>query len=205
MKYYDLFSTPVAKYENFISIDESKEIFKTLMKDTSSIPHDYILGDAKTNTSETAQTLKSYPALEQKIIDALEHYTDQVGLAPVRILNSWFNIQNKGSELSPHTHPLSAISGALYINAEENSSGLSFDNPVANIIDLCWWNQKSKSKYTIEKEIFDVAAGDLFLFPGYIKHGGVLNNSSNRMCIVFDACYQYFDTKEYNDKPRNVE
>ena len=198
MKYYDLFSTPVAKYENFISIDESKEIFKTLMKDTSSIPHDYILGDAKTNTSETAQTLKSYPALEQKIIDALEHYTDQVGLAPVRILNSWFNIQNKGSELSPHTHPLSAISGALYINAEENSSGLSFDNPVANIIDLCWWNQKSKSKYTIEKEIFDVAAGDLFLFPGYIKHGGVLNNSNNRMCIVFDACYKYFDTKEYN-------
>lgn len=205
MKYYDLFSTPVAKYENFISIDESKEIFKTLMNDTSSIPHDYILGDAKTNTSETAQTLKSYPALEQKVIDALEHYTDQVGLAPVRILNSWYNVQNKGSELSPHTHPLSAISGALYINAEENSSGLSFDNPVANIIDLCWWNQKSKSKYTNEKEIFDVSAGDLFLFPGYIKHGGVLNNSSNRMCIVFDACYQYFDTKEYNDKPRNVE
>jgi len=198
MKYYDLFSTPIAKYENFISVKESKEIFKTLINDSSSISHDYISGDAKTNMSETAQVLKSYPALEQKIIDALQHYTDQVGLAPVRILNSWYNIQNKGSELSPHTHPLSAISGALYINAEDNSSGLSFDNPSYDLIDLCWWGKKSTSKYTVQKEVFEVSVGDLFLFPGYIKHGGVLNNSNNRMCIVFDACYKYFDTKEYN-------
>jgi|OM-RGC.v1.017036497 uncharacterized protein (TIGR02466 family) len=190
MEQYNLFSVPVVKYENFISESQAEKIFNHLRDDDTAIKHDTIKGDAKTTSRvNDPQVLKNYPQVEQSIQTALDQYTQHVGILPTKILNSWFNIQHENSELVPHVHPLGAVSGALIINADENSSGLTFKNPNYEQMHFCWWLTINETEFNKKHEIFQVSIGDLFLFPSYIYHGGVLNFTKNRLVIAFDATF----------------
>ena len=38
-------------------------------------------------------------------------------IAPLKFINSWYNITDAGNELKPHNHPQSIVSGAFYLFA----------------------------------------------------------------------------------------
>jgi len=190
MEQFDLFSIPVVRLQNFIDNSLAEKIFNHLKDDDTAVKHNTITGDAKTTSRvNDPQVLKNYPQVEQDIQSSIDRYTEKVGIAPTKIINSWFNIQNENSELIPHVHPLGAVSGALIIHADLNSSGLTFKNPNYEQMNFCWWLPVNETEYNKKLEIFQVNIGDLFLFPSYIYHGGVLNFTKNRLVIAFDAAF----------------
>jgi hypothetical protein len=39
-------------------------------------------------------------------------------IAPLKFINSWYNITDAGNELKPHNHPQSIVSGAFYLSGK---------------------------------------------------------------------------------------
>lgn len=64
----------------------------------------------------------------------------------------WFNVAARGGYNAPHTHPLSAISGAYYVRTEDPPAGY----PFSGRIDFYYQGG--------DKNFFP-KAGDLILFP----------------------------------------
>ena len=80
---------------------------------------------------------------------------------------------------------------ALYINAPSGSSPIVFQSPnlaseFNNTIEQ--YNEHNWTRYQ-----FDVNAGDLLIFPSWLKHGSGYhkNNSNNRMVVSVNSKYEY--------------
>lgn len=101
-----------------------------------------------------------------------------------KILNSWYNIQELNSELLDHTHPLSTLSCALYINVDENNSALKFTNPNPFI-----GNQANThpSPYNFDWWKENVAKGKLIIFPSWLKHGATKSNQETTKRVVISV------------------
>ena len=191
MEHYNFFSIPVVRHQNIISNTEATEIFKYLIGLDNASPHEYIIGNGKTSgRTINPQVLKEFPQIEQNIQTLVDQFTEKLGVFQTKIINSWYNIQYDESELKPHVHPLGAVSGALMVNVDDNSSGLRFRNPNYELMNFCWWLTSKETEYNKEYETFGkVKTGDLFLFPSYLYHGGVLNHTNARAVIAFDCVY----------------
>jgi len=188
MEYHDFFSIPVVRHQNVISDTEATEIFKYLIDLDNASPHEYFIGTGKTSgRTANPQVLKEFPQVAQNIQIIVDQFTERLGIFQTKIINSWYNIQYDESELKPHVHPLGAVSGALMVKVDDNSSGLRFRNPNYELMNFCWWLTSKKTKYNKEYEKFKVRTGDLFLFPSYLYHGGVLNHTDARTVIAFDC------------------
>lgn len=108
-------------------------------------------------------------------------------MPPIQITNSWFNVMGKGQRVKPHRHEVSVISGALYVEAAENSVGLSFHSPLASsrmAEMLLGSNELNENFHTIEcKE------GQLILFPSWLEHSTEDNKSDRRVVVSFNTEY----------------
>jgi len=199
MKLFQLFPTSVVREEHVLSPDQLESIFDHLL----TIPtnkHDAFDGDASSSRYET-ENLSDINCLESisknilpEIENIIEYYFDQyttlTGIRPVKIDNSWFNIQNEGSVLQQHDHPHSIVSMALYINTPENSNSIVFENPnnvAAFTNEVLHFNELNWSRFTI-----DVKAGDLIMFPSWLRHGSYYqkNKSNNRTVISINTKYK---------------
>jgi hypothetical protein len=45
-------------------------------------------------------------------------YCRETGIAPLKLINSWFNISQPGSKLKAHKHEESIVSGAFYLSGK---------------------------------------------------------------------------------------
>lgn len=105
--------------------------------------------------------------LEWKIQPSASYDWDYTG--------AWFNVANRGGYNAPHTHPLSAISGAYYIRTEEPPEGY----PFSGRIDFYY---ERGEKYYFPK------AGTLILFPSTMLHFvHPYYGSGPRICLSFNA------------------
>ena len=95
------------------------------------------------------------------------------------------NIQHKDSILKEHCHPQSLVSGALYINVDENQK-IYFHNPNPYVYS----SPKEKiTPYNMEHQFIKVNKGDLLLFPSWLRHGkdDHVNTMDDRIVISFNA------------------
>lgn len=190
MEQFDLFSVPLVKYQNFISDEQVEEIFNDLKDDPVAIDHKLVEGSAKSTARVwNVHILDRYPIIKSRIQEAVDEYTESVGIIKTKISASWFNLQQKESRLLPHSHPAGHVSGQIIINADLDSSGVFFKNPHYDQQYFCWWLTTRETKYNTERELFPVNNGDLFIFPSYIVHGGVVNFTENRLVIAFDSTF----------------
>ena len=122
--------------------------------------------------------------LENKISE----YSSTIGLRNQKISNSWFNIQQKGSVLKTHLHANSVLSGALYVNVDENSTKLYFNNP-NNFIKYFEYYHDSLTDYNFEYFYISPNIGDLVIFPSWLEHGsnGDTNNTVDRTVLSFNT------------------
>jgi uncharacterized protein (TIGR02466 family) len=195
---HKLFPTLVKQKKQFISKEQSLDIFKYLMAKKELLKTHLAVTDGGSsheagvdtlgNISKEIETCKS---LYSDVTIAAKNYAKEFGLDAKReggitVSNSWFNIQNKNSRLNAHTHPGSAISGGLYINVDKNSSAISFFNPI-NL--LRFTHISNITDYTCEWYKIHVEIGDLILFPSYLSHGSAddVNQTENRMIISFNS------------------
>lgn len=130
--------------------------------------------------------------LKKDIDDCVDYYRTHLGLAELTLINSWFNVMPKGSYVLPHRHERSIISGALYVDAGDESANLFFTNPTS-IYRMTEKPKFNESLYTARVVDVKVSTGRCVLFPSWLEHGTDENHYDNRIVISFN----YKDV-EYN-------
>lgn len=188
---YSLFPIPVKHYENFLSNEEAKTIFE-FCKRTKSDPHSSFLGSATSshdNNKNIFYDLDNVVSnIENRLETFLDNYATDTGFKKQKIVNSWFNIQQKGSLLKTHLHASAVLSGTIYINVDNNSSKLYFENP-NKFIKYFENTFDSLTQYNYEYFYITPKIGDLIIFPSWLEHGsnGEQNTTDDRIVISFNT------------------
>ena len=185
-----IFPTLVKKITNFLTVNECNIIASNLNLFNFK-SHSALTGNSSSNHDGTQAVyvlniIDKYFPINQRVFDIINDYAEQLGTDKLGIDNSWINIQGPGSELKPHTHPTSVVSGALYIKIDINSSGIQFinPNPYLDMVDMVTTSYSSKNM------IIKPSAGDLLLFPSWLKHSSDSTNmSEQRIVLSFNTGY----------------
>jgi uncharacterized protein (TIGR02466 family) len=190
---YDMFPTLVVGFTDFITNEQRKDIVDYLTNEEF-VSHKALLSNKGTSTFHTGQKLleslennvSSCKDLKSKIGRMIHDYSITSGFSFNEIGNSWANIQNVGSVLDEHAHPLSVISGALYLNVDDLSSSLYFQNPNPY---LDYTKTIEETQYSYHWTQIKPQNGLLLLFPSWLKHGsnGEMNQTEKRIVLSFNA------------------
>ena len=109
---------------------------------------------------------------------AVKSACQQGQLPELKLYNLWFNVNGFGAYNTVHNHQDSIISGVFYVDVPEKDMGnIEFyrdDDSQYYLPNLDSYNGFTKQKHVVEPE-----AGQLLLFPGWVRHA-VQGNRSNR-------------------------
>lgn len=193
----EVFPSLIKRVKNFLSSDECTCVKDGI--DTSTFePYGALEGDAVTTfhwsnppyNKSILDDIEYVLPIKKKLQKFLDQYTHDVGIGKVELSTSWITVQRPGSILKSHTHPLSILSGVMYINVDEKSSAIKFSNPNPYIDTMV---VKEFTKFTYEMFWIKPEIGDLLIFPSWMKHGSVdrtsidVNQSEQRIIISFNT------------------
>lgn len=195
---HPLFPTLVLSFDDFLNEQQRLDILEYSrngqLKDHPALTHskggsNYTL--ASDSITEISEQYESCSSLCFDIQDALNLYCEHAGWTNVMLSNSWTSTQYPDSELKAHMHPGSVVSGVVYIQVDEHSSPLSFENPnpYINFTMLNKETDYSHSIYTWKpKNSF------MLLFPSWLRHGshGMMNQSSERVILSFNSIVRQY-------------
>lgn len=187
-KIHKLFPTPVYVIENFLTKKQCEDVLGIIINNTETYPHGMITGDGGSthgsrdnSLQQIQQNVESCFDIQSRIQTEIDLFTDNCGYFPAGIHNSWVNVVHNNSELLRHSHSMSRISGALYLETDKESYGLDFYNPnpfrAAN-------DTVRMSEYTSDKKTFDVNNGKLIIFPSWLEHSSSCINASERRVVL---------------------
>ena len=117
-------------------------------------------------------------------------YCQRLGMKmPTKIDNLWININPPGSYNIAHRHPLSLISGVFYLSVPKGSGGIVFTNPIDKF-DM-FFGKNVVDNYTPYNTVdyeYNPIANELILFPSFLTHRVMTNNSdSDRISLAFNC------------------
>lgn len=185
---HKIFPTAVLEIRDFITEEERSALYKKIKQEDGLLAkHRAIDGEGSKSSHQANSNFITDMVLANRIGDAAKQYADETGIKlKGRLGNSWFNVQKKGSILNKHSHPLSVLSGALYIKTDEKSNDLCFFNP--NYTFLSMQEYFKDSFFNYEWLGFHPHERSLFLFPSILMHGsaGKENLSDERIVISFN-------------------
>lgn len=166
-------------------IDLDKELINSVMQDYLVKPILVLQGGASSYQIDRRSDYFLFDTrldnLLRQIYSKLNEYLCSVGLAPCKINGSWFNKMEEGGKVDAHHHHGSVVSGALYVDAPNESSPLVFTNPsMLNRMMEVYTN------YPFDFYHEPVAEGKLILFPSWIEHQ-TYAQKSQRTVISFNT------------------
>jgi uncharacterized protein (TIGR02466 family) len=184
MEFVELFPTVISK------IDLSSEFdFKEIEQYLTDAPmkgHGLLLnGGQSSHDVVEVLDVEYFAPLKARIQELIYDYSRAIGILPTVIGSSWHNVMPEDGILLPHRHEISVITGALYVNAEEGSSSLSFESPT-ECLRMCEQDIEM-TRYSIRRDYVEPKTGLLVLFPSWLKHGSIGNKNENRMIISFNT------------------
>lgn len=200
VKEWKLFPTLVMEVENFLSKDECKVLLEQFIAEKKSIgvenypnSEHIAIGNAISSYEKDDYIYKKIsgtiiPDFYNRLKICVDNYISKVKFPSVKIAKCWYNLQERNSLLKYHTHNGSVISGAIFINVDDESSNLDFinPNPFPDYI-----SKSELSEYTYGNFSFVPKKGNLIIFPSYLKHGAPnFNNTQNRCVISFNTEYE---------------
>ena len=100
-----------------------------------------------------------------------------VELPDLKFMNLWFNINPPGAYNTLHNHQDSILSGVYYIDVPESNMG-NIEFLREDDIQYYMPTLKKYNQFTSQKAVYKPEAGMLLLFPSWLKHQ-VLSNQSN--------------------------
>lgn len=193
---FEAFPVLIRKIENFIDNDYIDTIVSSLSKLDYNL-HSTFVGEAISTHDVPTNNfiLDNFEDLKEKIIKQVGDYSQVIGMdsSKLILLNSWINLQSKGSRLLFHIHPRSIISGVLFLKIDNDSSHLAFKNPNPFSLYANYFNNfKESNKYNYQYCILTPKISDLVLFPSWLEHGShIENNSAERIVLSFNLDYRY--------------
>ena len=178
------FPTPIAIVNKFISEEECDDLTKKFNQLVPMKPHPAIDGKAF-SSHYTVHDLSNFLSKEtyDRLNLIINETANAIGLPKLVLFNSWVNIQHKNSRLKYHSHPNSELSGALYLNVNDDGGRLQLESPNPFV------HFTSYKKETVfnDKMWIKPQKGDLVIFPSYVRHGSFDNNMDNRMVFSFNT------------------
>jgi len=194
-KKFALFPTLVFSIEDFLSKEQCKNI-ALYIKKKELYQHSAIIGNGATTyyskEDKLIQEISKKVAKCEKMWSSLDEITKQYSIdSGIKIIkgieNSWLNIQNVDSVLSEHTHPLSTLSGAIYVHVDDDSSNINFTNP--NPFMTFTNFQDTRTEFSYNYFYIKPTIGQLVIFPSWLQHGSnqIKNNTVGRTVISFNV------------------
>lgn len=129
--------------------------------------------------------------LKAKMDPAVAEYLKALGLKvdprEIQLTRLWANVMGKDCHHSMHIHPLSVISGTVYIQTPPGASAIRFEDPrldafMARPLATALRGQKSPYHYT-----HNPVPGEIVLFESWIRHEVVTHqNETPRISISFN-------------------
>jgi uncharacterized protein (TIGR02466 family) len=97
------------------------------------------------------------------------------------VFQMWANSTPKGGYVDPHLHGNMPFTAVLYVDASPEQGNIVLENP----LDMVLMTQPISPdvKYPIGEEL-EVRTGDLIMFPGYLKHRVLPNNTDRARLIL---------------------
>ena len=181
-----VFPSLILQVSKYINETECDQIYQKLLEEDTHTHEAFapLKDKAKSSHKIDSDILKKVKINFKNI---LNQYSELTGFTfKNEITNSWFNIQKKDSVLKDHTHPLTVVAGVLFINVDDKASPIYFQNPNPHIN---YTAIEKNTPYSFEWVKCIPKKGDLYLFPGWLKHGSFndKNMCENRTVISFNA------------------
>lgn len=181
MNLHGIFPTPVAKFAlgrdftaNETDFVAAQPTHKNMGNTTSN--DRYVLGH------DTLANLMTFvQASVDEYVKAIYAPKETVSL---RITQSWLNYTKPGEFHHKHAHPNSFVSGVLYLKAAKERDKIYFYRDGYQQIKLTTdnWNL-----YNSESWWFEVATGELILFPSSLTHMVETVQGDDRISLAFNT------------------
>ena len=190
INYIPLFPSPVIKTFLDENTDELKDI-----KDFSASNESANVREDAYNVDELIVTpdgggkrvLEKYPRVRDILLDKFDFVCQNyLGFKKKKyiITTSWITFTPEGGSSQTHNHRNSFWSGVYYFQDEypEGSSSIQFSNPITPLSDYCYsaYDIEKFNHYNCESWGFLPEPKQLLLFPSYLKHR-VMKNNSNKV------------------------
>ncbi len=104
---------------------------------------------------------------------------------PLELTQFWINIQNQGGFHSGHIHPLSTLSGTIYLKTPKDCGAIRFEDPRLT----CFMGGRSRISSKNTNPYFELVpkAGDIVLFESWMRHEVLFNKSKDdRVSLSFN-------------------
>ncbi len=181
------FPVLIKQIKNLLTIEECKKIVFELKK-VKIENHEALSKDKGYSSHLTKSSImdKLNEKIKIKLNQEIDEYVKEYGFNKLQISNSWYNIEKKDCILNNHMHPISIVSGVLYLKTDNLSNKIYFYNPNPFIE----FSKFCESKFLNYQYIyFDAEIGSMLLFPSWLKHGSNFekNNSEERVCLSFNT------------------
>jgi len=137
--------------------------------------------------NENLEINKLITEIENKSLEVLKKY-DLNKKYKTFVQNIWININKKGDFNIPHLHPGSFFSGVFYVNCNENSGNIVFENPALTFEYFISNKEIEKNNNYNSGRMFHAPQNNkLVIFPGYLNHYVEPNqNDEERISISFN-------------------
>lgn len=184
---YNLFPTAVGVYDIHVPDYITKDYLKSL--NVSGFHGLVSQGESSHDTVKGEEYLLNYVGMESikdQIQQCIALYSNEVGLGPLMLTSSWFNIMEPEGKVMPHNHRSSTVSGAFYLSSEPDTCPLYLKNPLNTIkmLDI----PDERNQYTSDTAQIDAITGRVIIFPSYIEHYTTENMSKeSRIVISFNT------------------
>ena len=166
------FTTNIHAQYNFLKGGAIDRLIKDIKKEDLT-DHPALVGNAKSTFTPKKGFLDRHHSVKHRVEEKLFYPS-------LEISNSWCNVQGEHSKLDYHRHPDSIISGILFLQVDDKSSKLYFQNP-NNIYVKC------DDDICITPE-----PGLLLMWPSWLAHGSGddTNMSTERIVVSFNTYYR---------------
>jgi len=187
--FINLFSTPI--YEATLALDLEKlksYCYKCQEQDTIGCQKSNRNGFHSKNLNLTDETLGP---LQNQIVFHMNKYADILNATGMsEITSMWININPPNGSNVAHIHPGAFMSGVMFIQTNEHTGNLYFQNP--NPVEFDWKSKffKNTRLNTYCNDMWDFLPREnsLYLFPSWAKHGVHTNVSDfDRISISFNG------------------
>lgn len=116
----------------------------------------------------------------------IKDYVVRTGLDDLFITNSWWNKLGVGDFVEPHRHYASVVSGAFYPKLNTGSSSIYFNSPLS-IYKMAELYKNPITEFSVEKIALPAKLNHMYLFPSWLEHGVLKNETDNRIVVSFNT------------------
>ena len=126
--------------------------------------------------------------LRSVLESTVQHWAATVGCRPIYINHSWLNRYGRGDRVERHRHEMSVVSAVLFVHADLDSCALTFHSPIEQL-RMFEQSQGSTTFYNENYRDFAAGTGQLVIFPSWLQHDTLDNQSDLRVTLSFNTTY----------------